>query len=133
MPYRIYYLRHWHPMTDPVERQIAKAAILRTLRAQYARIRRVYGPPKSFRWVIWCAPDSSLFHSSSDNVTSSGIFHVSGSEDIPHWTLRGFDPRGVARVTYHIFPWGTDARYEFVNGGRYWNGKCLRSSQCCRL
>lgn len=120
-------------MTDPVERQIAKAAILRTLRAQYARIRRVYGPPKSFRWVIWCAPDSSLFHSSSDNVTSSGIFHVSGSEDIPHWTLRGFDPRGVARVTYHIFPWGTDARYEFVNGGRYWNGKCLRSSQCCRL
>lgn len=35
MPYRIYYLGHWYPIAVPVERQIAKAAILRGLRAQY--------------------------------------------------------------------------------------------------
>lgn len=53
MPYRIYYLQYWHPITDPVERQIAKTAILRSLRAQYRRIKYAYGPPKAFRWVIW--------------------------------------------------------------------------------
>lgn len=133
MPYQIYYLRHWHPITDPIERQIAKAAILRSLRAQYERIRYAYGPPKSLRWVIWCAPDSFVLHLSNTKVTPSGVFHLSGSEDIPHWTLRGFDPRGVARVTYHVFPWGTDAHYEFANGGRHYNGKYLRSSQICRI
>lgn len=52
MPYRVYYLERY-PMTDPTERQIAKAAILRSLRAQYRRIKNTYGPPKAFKWVIW--------------------------------------------------------------------------------
>lgn len=52
MPYRVYYFERY-PITDPTERQIVKAAILRSLRTQYRRIKDTYGPPKAFKWVIW--------------------------------------------------------------------------------
>lgn len=66
-------------------------------------------------------------------IMISGNFHSSDTEITPHWTLRGFDQNGIARVTYHVFPWGTNARSGFPNGGRYWAGKRLRASQCHRI
>lgn len=53
MTFRIYYLEGWRPITDPVEIQIAKTAVLRSLRTEYTRIRRRHGPPKALKWVIW--------------------------------------------------------------------------------
>lgn len=53
MTYRIHILNGWNHITDPIEIYIAKKSVLRSLRTQYRHIRRVYGPPKSFKWVIW--------------------------------------------------------------------------------
>lgn len=131
MPFRIYYLEGWRPITDPVEIQIAKTAVLRSLRTEYTRIWRRHGPPKALKWVIWWV-FFRLPYPISDHIIS-GYFHCSDTEITPHWTLRGFDHNGIARITYHIFPWGTNAHFGFSNGGRYWAGRRLRASQCRRI
>lgn len=67
------------------------------------------------------------------DIKSSGVFHSSETEILPHWTLRGFDQTGIARITYHVFPSGTDISHLFLNGGSYWEGRQLRSWQCRRV
>lgn len=53
MPYRLYVLNGQNSIADPIELHIAKNAASRLLRARYQQIRRVIGPPKAYRWVLW--------------------------------------------------------------------------------
>lgn len=72
----------------------------------------------------------SFLNFATSHSKPSGKFHSSDTENTAHWTLRGFDRDGIARVTYHVFPWGTSARFGFSNGGQYWARKRLWASQC---
>jgi hypothetical protein len=131
MPFRVYYLKDWHPISDPTEQHIAKKAVLKSLQKLYNRMSRRHGSPKALVWGIWYV-FLHIPHCLQLIFVAGGYFHPSLTEPIPHWTMRGFRNNGISVTTVHVFPGGKGSCH-FPNGGRYWANAWLDIASCEHL